>query len=110
MLITNYLLAILLVLFFIQILTFLKLIQIIKQINKFLFEFRILLKRGAFSYKKFNSLFYKNTCQYCKHRMSFIQISEDDITDNFYYKCRKKDIEIALADTCNKFERDYSIQ
>ena len=110
MLITNYLLIVLLVLFFIQILAFLKLIKIIKQINKFLFEFRILLKRGSISAPKYSSIFYKNTCQYCKHRMSFIQITDGDITDNFYYKCRKKNVEIALADTCNKFERDYSIQ
>ena len=110
MLITNYLLIILLVLFIIQILTFLKLIQIIKQINKFLFEFRIMMKQGSLPAKSFSSFYNKNTCQFCKHRLSFIQISDDDITDNFYYKCRKRNIEITLTDTCSKFERDYSIK
>jgi hypothetical protein len=110
MLITNYILIIIIILFAIQILAFLKLIQVIKQINKFLFEFRILIKQGSLSSKNFSSIFYKNTCQFCKHRMSFIQISDDVITDNFYYKCRKRNIEISLADTCNKFERDYSVQ
>ena len=110
MLITNYLIIVLLVLFCIQILTFLKLIQIIKQINKFLFEFRILIKHGSITRKAFNALFQKNSCQYCIHRMTFIQITENNVSDNFYYKCKKRDIEIKLTDSCNKFQRDFSIQ
>jgi hypothetical protein len=105
---TNFLLIALLILFTIQVVTFLKIVVIIKQMNKLLFEVRILFKHsGIFFQPKKNNVIKSNSCQYCKYRMSFIQITDEENRDNFYYKCKKHDVEISLSDSCTQFQRDY---
>lgn len=105
---TDFLLIALLILFAIQVVTFLKIVAIIKQMNKLLFEVRILFKHsGIFFRPQKNSVIKSNSCQYCKFRMSFIQITEEENKDNFYYKCKNHDIEISLSDSCTHFQRDY---
>jgi len=104
----DFLLIALFILFAIQLVTFLKIVAIIKQMNKLLFEVRLLFKHsGIFFQPKKNKIIKTSSCQYCKHRMSFIQLTDEDSKDNFYYKCKKHDIEISLSDSCAQFQRDY---
>jgi len=104
----DFLLIALLILFAIQVFTFFKIVSIIRQMNKLLFEVRLLFKHsGIFFQPQKNSVIKSNSCQYCKHRMSFIQLSEEESRDNFYYKCKKHDTEISLSDSCAQFQRDY---
>ena len=45
------------------------------------------------------------TCQYCKYRMSFIHMGEKEKnSEDFYYKCRLRNVDITLKDTCEHFE------
>jgi hypothetical protein len=45
------------------------------------------------------------TCQYCKHRMAFIHMGEKEKnSEDFYYKCRLRNVDITLKDTCDHFE------
>jgi len=105
---TDFLLIALIIFFAIQILSFFKIVAIIKQMNKLLFEVRILFKHsGIFFQPQRNNVVKSNSCQYCKYRMSFIQITDEENRDNFYYKCKKHDIEISLSDSCAQFQRDY---
>ncbi len=49
------------------------------------------------------------TCQFCKHRMSFIHMSENKgEVEDFYYKCQLRNAEVGLEDTCEKFKPDNS--
>jgi hypothetical protein len=76
--------------------------------NKLLFEVRLLFKHsGIFYQPQKNKIIKSNSCQHCIHRISFIQITDEETRDNFYYKCKKHDIEIDLSDSCTQFERDY---
>lgn len=47
------------------------------------------------------------TCQFCKFRLSFIQMGEEKSDpEDFYYKCQLKNIPITLEDSCESFEID----
>jgi hypothetical protein len=92
----------------IQIFTFLKIFKIVKHLNKLLFEVRILFKQsGIFYQPQKNAVFKDKSCQYCKYRISFIQLDDEEVRDNFYYRCKKHDIEIGLSDTCQQFDREF---
>ncbi|MEE9119577.1 MAG: hypothetical protein V3U02_13420 [Calditrichia bacterium] len=105
---TDFLLIALLILFGIQAVTFFKIISTLRQMNKLLFEVRLLFKHsGIFFQPQKNKVIKSNSCQYCKYRRSFIQLTDEDSKDNFYYKCQKQDIEILLSDSCAQFQRDY---
>ena len=88
---TDFLLIALIVLFIIQVITFIKLVTIMRQMN---------LPQN-------NNVIKSNSCQYCKYRMSFVQLSDEKEQDNFYYKCKMHDIDISLSDSCEQFHRDY---
>jgi hypothetical protein len=76
--------------------------------NKLLFEVRLLFKNsGIFYQPQKEKVIKSNSCQFCQHRISFIQLTDETKHDNFYYKCSKNNIEITLADTCSSFVRDY---
>jgi hypothetical protein len=106
---TDVLLIVLGLLFIIQLIFFSKLVSLVKRLNKFLFEIRIYFKNSGIFYNSHeHSIIRSNTCQYCNHRMSYINISQDIATENFYYKCRLQSIDILLSDSCSQFERDYS--
>jgi hypothetical protein len=106
---TDFLLISLIILFTIQLLTFFKIVTIIQQINKLLLEVKLLLGNGGiFLQPKKNTIIQSNSCQYCKYRISYIQITNEENKDNFYYKCKNHDIEISLSDSCAQFQRDYS--
>jgi len=105
---TDILLLGFIILLIIQIFIFIKFFRIVKQLNKLLFEVRILFKQsGIFFQPQRNKIVKSNSCQYCKFRISFIQINEENDRDNFYYKCNKHDIEVNLSNTCKQFERDF---
>jgi hypothetical protein len=107
---TEILLAGLLTLVIIQIILFYKIINIIKHLNKLLFEVRILFKQSGIYYQPQKKKVIKTTsCQFCKYRISFIQISDESPNDNFYYKCRIHDTEIKLSDSCQRFEREFPL-
>ena len=105
---TDVLLIAFIALFTIQVVIFIKFITILRQMNKLLFEVRILFKHsGIFFLPQSKNVIKSNSCQYCKYRMSFVQLSDEKEQDNFYYKCKMHDIEISLSDSCNQFQRDY---
>jgi len=105
--ITNFLLIVLLAMFIVQMFTFWKIARIIHQVNKLLFEIRLMFKHSGISYEpKKKAIMEYKICQYCRHRISFIQISDNAESDNFYYKCKKSNIEISLSSSCSEFERD----
>jgi hypothetical protein len=98
----------LVILLIVQAVTFIKIMRIVRQVNKLLLEVRILFKNsGIYYHPQQNKLIKSNTCQYCRYRLSFIQITEESEKDNFYYKCKKHDKAISLVDTCQQFERDF---
>lgn len=105
---TDFLIISLIILFAIQVVTFFKIFTIIQQMNKLLLEVRLLFKHSGIFFKpKRNKVIQSNSCQYCKYRLSYIKITDEENKDNFYYKCRNHDIEISLTDSCAQFQRDY---
>jgi hypothetical protein len=97
-------------LFIVQVLSVVKLMTVAKQMNSLLFEMRILFKKsGLFYNKEKNQVIHFDNCQYCKNRISFVQITDAPDGDQFYYRCKIKNIEVHLADSCEHFERDHSI-
>lgn len=47
------------------------------------------------------------TCQFCKFRMSFIHMGEKEShSEDFYYKCRLRNVDINLKDSCDLFEAE----
>ena len=94
---TDFLLISLIILFIIQVITFFKIVSIIRHMNKLLLEVRLLFRHSGIFFKpQKNNVIKSNSCQYCKSRMSFIQITDEENKDNFYYKCKNYDIEISL--------------
>jgi len=105
---TEFLLLGFIALLIIQVYTFVKVFRIVKHLNKLLFEIRILFKHsGIFFQPQKNKVIKAKSCQYCKSRISFIQIDDDENSDNFYYRCKKHNIEVGLSDTCQQFEREF---
>ena len=111
MYLTDILIIGLVALFIIQLFVFYKIVMIVRQFTRLLLEVRLLFRHAGISYehntKKIVDL---KTCQFCKYRLPYIKISENDTVDDFYHKCKKKDIEINLNDTCNLFERDLLLK
>jgi len=105
---TDILLIFLLILFAAQIVTFYKVFLIVKQMNKLLFEVRLLFKHSGLFYEPQKDKITKsNSCQHCMYRISYIELTEEQNRDNFYYKCKKHNIEVFLTDSCSHFQRDY---
>jgi hypothetical protein len=47
------------------------------------------------------------TCQFCKYRLSFIQMGEEkNEPEDFYYKCQLRNVPVTLEDSCGQFEID----
>ncbi len=90
-----------------QLLVILKLIGSLKATNQLLMEVRLIFKRAGIYFEPDKKNFIaERSCQYCKHRVTYIQITDDTGSDAFYYRCRKRNIEIRLGDTCDAFQRD----
>lgn len=87
-----------------------------------LFRIKTLFQQILFYMESVSRFFYKlqnstgirakkvqlpQTCQFCKHRLSFIHMSDNKgEAEDFYYKCRLHNIEVQLTDTCKHFEKD----
>lgn len=105
---TDILLIFLVILFVVQIITFVKVFSIVKQMNKLLFEVRLLFRHSGIFYEpRKDKITKSNSCQHCKYRISYIELTDEKNRDNFYYKCKKHNIEIFLTDSCAHFQRDY---
>jgi hypothetical protein len=51
-----------------------------------------------------------NTCQFCKHRLAFINTTKGpNVQDDFYHKCEVRDCSVSLSDTCPLFEEDKEV-
>lgn len=48
---------------------------------------------------------YKNSCQNCKYRLSYIHIGVPGGED-FYYRCKIRNIEVSLKDSCERYKED----
>lgn len=47
------------------------------------------------------------TCQFCKFRLSFIEMGEEKSEpEDFYYKCQLRNEPVTLEDSCERFEID----
>ena len=50
------------------------------------------------------------TCQFCKHRLAYINTAKSQNTpEDFYHKCGLRNITISLNDSCPFFEEDKEI-
>ena len=100
------------VLFFIvQVVILTRIVFVIRRFTKILFEIRIIFKHAGLSYEPNMNLVIKDDiCEHCKFRMPYIEMSGEASLDNFYYKCKKRNIEIELSDTCKFFKRDYQLK
>ncbi len=95
-------------LFFFQLLILLRIRRMYQQISYYIESISKLFYRmntpSAGSAKKQQL---PTTCQFCKHRLSFIHMSDNKgEVEDFYYKCELHNIEIALEDSCGQFEKD----
>jgi len=98
----------LLILVFVQIFTFVKVMRLVSQISKMLLEVRLLFKNSGIYYlPNENRIVKATTCRYCRFRQTFIHLTEQVEQDNFYYLCKKHEKEVALSDRCEQFERDF---
>ena len=97
--------------FSIQLYMFMKMMKISRSLSRLFAEFKALLQRETISPVidfAAKDLYEYNTCKYCRHRMSFIQIADEKTIDNFYYKCKIHKKDISLEHTCRQFERDLT--
>jgi len=86
-----------------------RLIGSLKATNRLLMEVRLLFKRAGVYFEPDKKRYVaEHSCQYCKHRVTYIQITDDLGSDAFYYRCRKRNLEIHLGDTCDAFQRDLN--
>lgn len=47
------------------------------------------------------------TCQFCRHRLAYINTSKTkNDEEDFYHRCDVRKVNIALDDSCQHFERD----
>ena len=102
------LLTVLISLALIQIFSFLKLIQTLRQMTKMLLEIRLIFKKAGIYYDQHtNRIITHRSCQFCRHRISFIKTGDDEDAEGFYYRCKQRNVEIALHDSCEDFDRDF---
>jgi len=97
--------------FIVQIVILTRIMFVIRRFSKILFEIRLLFKHSGLSYNsKINVVVKEDICEHCKFRMPYIEMSGEASLDNFYYKCKKRNVEIDLSDTCKFFKRDYQLK
>ncbi len=102
------LLIILLSLAMIQIFSFTRLIQTIRQMTKMLQEIRLIFKKSGIYYDQHaQRLIAHKSCQFCRHRISYIKTNDEEENEGFYYRCRQRNVEIMLHDSCEYFDRDF---
>jgi hypothetical protein len=101
-------LLILMSLVVIQIFSFSKLIQTMRQIIRMLLEIRLIFKKSGIYYDSHaQRIVAHKSCQFCRHRMSYIKTADDEENEGFYYRCKQRNIEITLDYSCEYFDRDF---
>ncbi len=108
---TNLVLAVLLAVLVIQFVFVVRVVGMMRMLRRYLNEVRFLFKQiGNLDTTRKRAMYDYRSCQYCKHRQSFILIGDQNAYDDFYYKCNKRKVTISLADTCDAFERDFQLK
>ncbi|MGD9898943.1 MAG: hypothetical protein AB7T22_07415 [Calditrichaceae bacterium] len=101
-----YLVVIVAVLFVIQVIALLRMRRIITQLNQLLRSMGVLQKRGL----KTNTAVVPKNCNNCKFRQAFIRVNQSYASeDEFYYRCKIHQMEVALNHCCDKFEPDPAV-
>lgn len=97
-----------LVLFIFQILLLFRIRKILQQVSFYIESIsRFFYRVGIASTAQKKHPAIPQTCQFCKHRLSFIHMSEQKgEVEDFYYKCQLRNIEVHLDETCEQFEKD----
>lgn len=86
-----------------------KLVNSMRGTNKLLMELRLIFKRaGVYFDPGRENVVAEKSCRYCRFRISYIQITDESGSDAFYYRCRKRNLEIRLDDSCEAFLRDLT--
>lgn len=95
-------------LFLFQVIILLRIKSILQQISFYIESIsRFFYRIGVTSALRQKKETYPKTCQFCKNRLSFIHMSENEgEVEDFYYKCRLRNTEITLDDTCEQFENE----
>jgi len=92
--------------FIFQLLVIIRIKKILQQISFYIESIsRFFYRVGISSSLKGKSEVIPKICQNCKYRLSFIHMSENEAeVEDFYYKCRLRNTEIDLKDSCEQFE------
>ena len=49
----------------------------------------------------------QKACQFCKHRLAYINTGERGVTgEDMYYHCGLRNVQVQLNDSCQQFEAD----
>ena len=99
------------VFFIIQVAILTRIVFVIRRFTKMLFEIRLIFKHSGLSYDPEKKVVIKDDiCEHCIFRMPYIEMSGEASLENFYYKCKKRNVDINLSDTCKFFKRDYQLK
>ncbi|MGD9486888.1 MAG: hypothetical protein AB7W47_02610 [Calditrichaceae bacterium] len=101
-----YLVIIVAVLFVIQVIALIRMRRIIIQLNQLLRSMGVIQKKGLI---KHTAVVPKN-CNNCKFRQAFIRVNQSySSEDEFYYRCKIHQMEVALNHSCDKFAPDPAV-
>jgi hypothetical protein len=68
---------------------------------------KLFFRAGTSSVKVLPQDTFPKTCQFCKYRLSYIHMGDKEgEVEDFYYKCRLRNIEITLNDSCDRYENE----
>jgi len=107
-LLVGVIIVVLLTLFISQLYYLLKIKKILNQLTRYSdYYLKIFSRTGNPAQFSANQNRIPQTCQFCKYRMSYIQMGGDENSpEDFYYKCRLNNISIKLNDYCNRYESE----
>jgi len=102
------LLCMVIALFVFQVIVLLRIKNLLHQVSYYIESIsRFFYRMGAYNRSASPRKQIPKTCQFCKHRLSFIHMSENKgEVEDFYYKCQLRNIEVTLDDSCEQFEKD----
>ena len=102
------LLLIVVAFFVFQVIVLLRIRNLLHQISYYIESIsRFFYRMGSYGRSPSPRKQIPQTCQFCKHRLSFIHMSENKgEVEDFYYKCQLRNIEVTLDDSCEQFEKD----
>jgi hypothetical protein len=93
------------ILLIIQILSLLKIRNLVIQLKKLLGNIGIIYRNSDILRRRIETVTKIKKCQYCKYRQAFIKATPSGESDDFYYyRCKLHDINISLTYSCKQFE------